>query len=263
MSNVWHVLGNGDKASYFNEAKRPGKLLLCNMPPFEIDPRQVYATCMVDFKMMMALTAGEIQLDMYEWILGTRPRIWMYEQSNFYLRYAHRVKEFYTHVPDYAVNPTNFNCGHMAVHYACNKQKADEVHLYGFDTIFDFNMRSVTDLFLSSDRSQNNNYRLLNNWRPIWRDIFKEFDQTKFVLHHNHDELKIPKLDNMEVVVYNKPKSKAQEREDTSDMNKLPPEILEQIKNKEINKGKEIPLNFNRRMRRRIEAAARKQRKKR
>lgn len=218
MTKVVHVLGNGDKAIYYEQEKRVGTKILCNMPPFELDPKEVYATCMVDFKMMMALTAGEINLDRYRWVLGTRPRAWMYERPAFHMKYAPNIREFYTHVPKYAVNATNFNCGHMAVHYAASRHKADEIHMYGFDTIFDFNMRSVTDLVLSSDRSNANNYRLLNNWRPIWRDIFREFDKTKFVLHHNHDNLKIPKLDNVEVKVYNDSMTKAQQRKDESDI---------------------------------------------
>lgn len=217
-SKVVHVLGNGDKAHYYQREKRKGTKLLCNMPPFEVDPKEVYATCMVDFKMMMALTEGSVNLDRYRWVLGTRPRIWMYERPQFHMRYAPNIREFYTHVPQYAVNPTNFNCGHMAVHYACSRHKADEVHMYGFDTIFDFNMRSVTDLVLSSDRTDTNNYRLLNNWRPIWRDIFREFKNTKFVLHHNHDQLKVPKLDNMEVRLYNDKVSATQTKKDLSDI---------------------------------------------
>lgn len=251
---IWHVLGNGDKAIYYNSRKqKEGKLLLCNMPPFEVD-KKPYATMMVDFKMMMALNEGTIKLDAYDWILGTRPRIWMYEQSNFYLKYARCVKEFYTHVPDYAVNATNFNCGHAAVHYAANKQKADEVHMYGFDTLFDFNMRSVTDLVLSSDRTQTNNYRLLNNWRPVWRDIFREFPNTKFVLHHNHDHLKIPKLDNMEVIVYNDTLTKAQTVEDTSDISDG-----RGMEQQEVVPGKPAPIN--RAERRRLAAIERKQRR--
>lgn len=250
MSKVFHVIGNGDKAVYYKREKREGYNLLCNMPPFEMAPKDVYATCMVDFKMMMALTEGSIKLDQYEWILGTRPRIWMYERSAFYLKYANRVKEFYTHVPAYAGNATNFNCGHMAVHYAANQKKADEIHMYGFDTLFDFNMRSVTDLILSSDRTTNNNFRLLNNWRPIWRDIFREFPNTKFVLHHNHDNLKIPKLDNMEVVVYNDKLTKAQTVNDVSDISD--------------GRGMQVPINpepLNRKQRRAQEAVARKARK--
>ena len=218
MSNVVHVLGNGDKAVYYQREERKGNLLLCNMPPFDVPAKDVYGTCMVDFKMMMALTEGHLKLDMYPWILGTRPRMWMYERSDFYLKYAQNVKGFYTHVPEYAGNATNFNCGHMAVHYACAKMKANEVHMYGFDTLFDFNMRSITDLLLSSDRSGANNYRLLNNWRPIWRDIMREFSDTKFVLHHNHDGLKIPKLDNVEIKVYNDNLTSAQQRADKSDI---------------------------------------------
>jgi hypothetical protein len=174
---------------------------------------------MVDFKMMMALTEGHVNLDQYRWVLGTRPRIWMYERSAFHLKYAANVREFYTDVPHYAINATNFNCGHMAVHFAANKKMADEVHMYGFDSIFDFSMNSFTDFVLSSDRGNDNNFRLLNIWRPIWRDIFREFPQTKFVLHHNHDKLKIPKLDNVEVKVYDNVKmSSVQKREDASDI---------------------------------------------
>jgi hypothetical protein len=247
MSKIIHVIGNGDKAHYYQREERKGMKLLCNMPPFEMDPKEVYATCMVDFKMMMALTEGSIKLDQYEWVLGTRPRIWMYERSTFYLKYASRVREFYTHVPKYAGNATNFNCGHMAVHYAAAKHKADEIHLYGFDSILDFNMRSVTDLVLQSDRGDTNNYRLLNNWRPVWRDIFREFPQTKFVLHHNHDNLKIPKLDNMEVIVYNDSITKAQTKKDESDISD--------------GRGMEVPINtkpLNRKQRRAQESLQRK-----
>tara|TARA_R110000868_G_scaffold30953_3_gene113872 strand:+ start:16243 stop:17007 length:765 start_codon:yes stop_codon:yes gene_type:complete len=254
MSKVWHILGNGDKASYYNEAPREGKLLLCNMPPFEVPRKKVYATTMVDFKMMMALTEGSIALDQYDWILGTRPRIWMYEQSNFYMKYAHCVKDFYTHVPEYAGNPTNFNCGHMAVHYAAAKQGADEIHMYGFDTIFDFNMRSVTDLVLSSDRGTSNNYRLLNTWRPVWRDIFREFPKTKFVLHHNHAKLKIPLLANMEVIVYNDTLSSAQTKTDESDISDG-----RGMEKQPINPGVSAPMN--RQQRRRLEAIEKRQRK--
>src|SRR6056300_146504 len=199
MSKVIHVLGNGDKAYYYQREPRKGMKLLCNMPPFELDPKEVYATCMVDFKMMMALTEGSVNLDRYMWVLGTRPRIWMYERSAFYLKYAPNIKEFYTHVPKYAGNATNFNCGHMAVHYAAARHKAEEVHLYGFDSLLDFNMRSVTDLVLSSDRSNMNNYRLLNNWRPIWNGIFNEFSDRQFVLYHSHPNSKINLPKNVEV----------------------------------------------------------------
>ena len=247
MAKIVHVLGNGDKAHYYQREPRKGVKLLCNMPPFEIPSNEVYATCMVDFKMMMALTEGSVNLDKYMWVLGTRPRIWMYERSSFYLKYAPNIKEFYTHVPKYAGNATNFNCGHMAVHYAANKHKADEVHLYGFDSLLDFNMRSVTDLVLSSDRGHTNNYRLLNNWRPIWRDIFREFKNTKFVLHHNHDSLKIPKLDNVEVKVYDDKISATQKRKDESDISD--------------GRGMQYPLNtepLNRKQRRALEARERK-----
>jgi len=207
-NNVWNVIGNGDLAACYKFRQRAGKNIICNMPPFEMLAKDVYATVMVDFKMMAALTEGSLNLDMYPWILGTRPQVWMQDprQSGFYLKYAPNVREFYTHVPKYAQNATNFNCGHMAVHYTTFKKKADVIHMFGFDTLFDFNMRSVTDLYLSSDRGSINNFRLIENWRPVWDGIFKEAEQkqpdTKFVLHHNHDGIKIQKRDNMEIVTY-------------------------------------------------------------
>ena len=212
----WHILGNGDKAVYYLNEKRNGKTLLCNMPPFEVPSKLVYATVMVDFKMMAALTDGSITIDQYMWVLGNRPKMWMEGQPSFYLKYASNIKEFYLTVPSYCGEvgtpkaATNFNCGHMAVHYACTKHKADVVNIYGFDTLFDFNMRSVTDLYLSSDRTDTNNYRLLNIWRPVWTGLFNEFPNTEFILHHNHDALKIPKLDNVSIKVYNDPINKKQ-----------------------------------------------------
>jgi len=202
-NRVVHVIGNGDLACLYKPQK--GIKLICNLPPFEIPASDVYATCMVDFKMMAALTEGSLQLGMYDWVLGTRPRKWMEMRPDFYMKWAPRIKGFYQHVPEYcgpvgsALAATNFNCGHMAVHYACNQLKATEVHMYGFDTIFDFNMRSVTDLYLNSDRSNTNNYKLINNWRPIWTHMWNEFPHIKFVLYHNHNDIKIPYSKNVSI----------------------------------------------------------------
>ena len=206
-----NVLGNGDHAYQFQRGTE-GKLLICNMPPFEIPSNEVHATCMVDFKMMLALANGHIKLDMYDWVLGTRPRQWMEMQPSFYLKYATKIKAMHTHVPSYAKlegqnegqAATNYSCGHMAVDYACRVMKADEVHIYGFDSMFDTSLRSYTDLLLESDRSAENTYRLANNWRPIWTKMFEEFDSTKFFLYHSHDKIKFPIGDNVNIVITEK-----------------------------------------------------------
>jgi len=207
----WNVLGNGDHAHQF-ERGSPGRLLICNMPPFDIPNTEVFATCMVDFKMMMALAEGMIKLDMYDWILGTRPRHWMDMNPMFYLKYAQKIKAMHTHIPAYAQLPgqsarqaaTNYSCGHMAVDYACRVQKASEVHIYGFDSMFDTTLRSYTDLLLASDRSPQNTHRLANNWRPIWPKMFDEFSDTKFFLYHSHDRIKFPIGDNVTIIVKDK-----------------------------------------------------------
>jgi len=197
--SIIHLLGNGDHATRFKPSRRtPGdKLLICNMPPFAVD--NVYATVMVDFKMMRAINEGSVNLDFYDWVLGTRPQKWMEMQPQFYLKHAQRIKEFYTVVPDYAENATSFNCGHVAAHYACNKLKATELHMYGFDSLFDFNMRSITDLYLKSDRGTTNNNRLIDLWRPIWNGLFDEFPDVKFVLYHKHNNAKVQFPKNVQV----------------------------------------------------------------
>ena len=71
--------------------------------------------------------------------------------------------------------------------------------MYGFDSIFDMNLRSYTDFVLISDREPTNNVRLADRWRPVWNGIFNEFKDIRFVLHHNHDQSKIQLPDNVEV----------------------------------------------------------------
>ncbi len=148
------------------------------------------------------MTANEITLP-GQWILGFRPKHWMEMNPDYYMKVSGQVKEFYTELPNYAANYTDFNCGHMAAHYSANKLKADEIHLYGFDSIFDFNLNSASDLSLKSDRGSANNLRLADNWRPIWQSMFKEFSNTKFILHYTHDKLKINIGNNVDVKIYN------------------------------------------------------------
>jgi hypothetical protein len=56
MAKVVHVIGNGNNASLYKPA--PGLKITCNLPPFEV--QDVYATCIVDFKMMKAMHEGSV-----------------------------------------------------------------------------------------------------------------------------------------------------------------------------------------------------------
>jgi len=201
MPRVVHVIGNGDGAAYYKEKERKGLKLCCNVPPFEI--YDMYATCIVDFKMMNTIHQG-IATPPGEWILGMRPSIYCDKNPEFYVKIAPRIKEFYKKLPKYAANYTDFNCGHMATYYAAEKLKADKIHMWGFDSIFDFNLRSYTDLVINSDRGNMNNNRLSNNWRPLWANMFKDFNKTEFVLHHFHDAIKFKITDNVKIEVHSK-----------------------------------------------------------
>ncbi len=209
---IVHVLGNGDSAQLMPEEwryEREGKLLICNIPPFEV--HKVYACCMVDFKMMKNLDKGSVNLDAYKWVLGNRPKIYMDQKPSFYMKHAHHIREFYTKVPKYCgprpdVAATNFNCGHFATHYAMKNHEAEEVHLYGFDSIMDHSMRSYTDVVLPSERNNTNNYKLLDVWRPIWYNMFKEFSTRQFVIHYKHANAKVKLPSNVRVQTYGKKK---------------------------------------------------------
>ena len=191
-----HIIGNGDSHNFYIPQK--GLKLTCNLPPREIP--FVYATCIVDFKMCRAIHKGEIDLSGYDWVCGARPKKYTEMHSDFYIKSAKNIKEFYLNLPRYASNYTDVNCGHMATHYAGNKLQAEEIHLYGFDSIFDFNLISTTDFVLPSNRDAENTYRLANNWRPISEGIFKEFKSTQFFVYHKHDKPKITLPENVEII---------------------------------------------------------------
>ena len=199
MSRVVHIIGNGDSSLLYEAEPRKGLKLGCNRIGFPVP--DMFASCIVDYKFMQAMTNKEIDLP-GQWILGFRPKHWMEMHPEYYIKVSHQVKEFYTELPKYAANYTDFNCGHMATHYAANKLKADVIHMYGFDSIFDFNLKSGSDFSLNSDRGGANNLRLADNWRPIWQHMFREFSDTKFILHYPHDKLKINIDNNVEVKMY-------------------------------------------------------------
>jgi len=206
MTKKLYILGNGDMAQMMPESirqgDREGKLIICNQPPFAV--RNPYTTCIVDFKMCFALAEGSISLDSYHWVCGTRPKTFMEANASFHMKHSHQIREFYTTVPKYAGDgpqgATNFNCGHLATHYAATRHQPEEIHMFGFDSIFDHNMRSYTDVVLNSDRSGGNNFRLLDIWRPIWNGIFNEFTQVEFVLYHKHANPKIQTPPNVRFV---------------------------------------------------------------
>ncbi len=199
MARAVHIIGNGDHWHLYNKRPRKGLKLTCNIAPCEVEG--VYATTIVDFKMMRGIMQGELKVP-GEWIVGMRPKIWLDQHPQFFMKISQKIKDVYTVLPKYVANYTDFNCGHFAVHYAANKLKAERIHMYGFDSIFDFNLRSTSDFILFSDRENMNTNRLATNWRPVWNGIFHEFPNIEFVLHHNHNSFKVPVPDNVRAEVY-------------------------------------------------------------
>ena len=197
MADVVHLIGNGRSASYFDHNSK-GTRVTCNLPPYAI--QNVYATCLVDFKMMRAIHEGSVQVP-GEWILGKRPKIYMEQNPSFHMKYAKQIRGFYLNLPGYVANYTDFNCGHMATHFSATRFEPKELHMYGFNSVFDFDVSSCTDMYMESDRSAQNNNRLVNNWRGIWPKMFAEFPNTEFVLYHKHDNIKAVIPENVRIVV--------------------------------------------------------------
>lgn len=205
MVNKINIIGNGKSSVLYQQSDRKGTTYTCNLPSYTIP--EAKATFMVDFKMMNAINEGSVQIP-GDWIVGFRPKKWCEMRPAFYMKYAPQIKEFFTDLPPYVANYTDFNCGHMAAYYICKKLKPEEIHMFGFDSIFDFDLYSGTDFYLGSDRTNQNNTRLTNNWRPIWVHMMNEFKNIKFVLYHFHDNAKIKLPSNCEVVVVPKGKKK-------------------------------------------------------
>ena len=199
MGEVAHLIGNGKSSGFYVPDK--GLKITCNLPPFEV--ANLYTTVMVDFKMMNAIWKGEVTVP-GDWVLGARPHKWMEMRNDFYMKYSKQIKEFYLTLPRYAQNYTDFNCGHMATHWIANKLKRKEIHMYGFDSIFEFDTTSMSDTFMMSVRDNMNTERLTTRWRPIWFGIFNEFKNTQFILYHDKGNpmLKLP--ENVEVRTSNK-----------------------------------------------------------
>jgi hypothetical protein len=205
MAKTVHLIGNGKSAGMFLKGEKKGLKVACNIPPFAIPG--LYTSVLVDFKMMKAIDDGVIEVP-GDWTLGARPKKYMEMRAPFYMKHAHQIKEFYTVLPKYVPNYTDFNCGHMATHYIMNKLKAEEIHMYGFDSIFAFDITSSSDSYMKSSRDNLNTERLTSRWRPIWKGMFNEFKDRKFVLYstsasgHSH----VPLPDNVEVVLNKKGK---------------------------------------------------------
>ncbi len=199
MPRTVHVIGNGDSSALYQNEPRKGLKLLCNKAPFEVPG--AYASCIVDFKMTHFIHKGQVDVP-GEWVMGVRPKEYMARNPQFHLQRSHQIKMFYTKKPKYAKNYTDFNCGHFAGYFAMEHLKAEVLHLYGMDSIFDFSLRSYTDFYINSDRGNMNNNRLSDNWRPLWKNMFEEFKDTKIYLHHFHNALKFDIPSNVEIITY-------------------------------------------------------------
>ena len=72
--------------------------------------------------------------------------------------------------------------------------------MYGFDSIFGFDITSAVDLILPSPRDNLSTQRLTENWRPIWFHMFREFPNTQFIIHQGKGNSLIKLPENVETI---------------------------------------------------------------
>ena len=72
MTKRINILGNGNHAGLYQRGWQAGLyLFVTEAVEYLFHQKKVFATCMVDYKMMKALQEGKFALDQYDWILGT------------------------------------------------------------------------------------------------------------------------------------------------------------------------------------------------
>jgi len=183
------VLGNGPSQSlFFREGSAKDlatPVVCCNLPYQLPDIGRIWATILGDFKMMRAINEGSLDMNHSMWVLGFRPKLYCDQNPNFYMKNAQRIREFYTRIPPYAENPTEWSAGHLAVHYTCVRLAPKELHLWGFDSMFSHDLSSSSDVIMESNREAQNRYRMNSRWRPLWQGIFDEMTNIQFKIHAN------------------------------------------------------------------------------
>ena len=205
-TRVVHVIGNGPSSFLYNEDVRKGLKLSCNSAPFHVEG--LWASCVVDMKYTNNIKAGLVTPQADQWILGHRPKKLL--ENPKYVHFRHRVsnfiKEYYLDLPEYAgkgeAGYKNLSCGHFAVHYACNRLSADVVHMYGFDSLFEYTANSCTDMNMQETRNPVVDKEIVPVWRRLWNDMFNDFSETKFNLHYKNNKLKIDNRENLNIIVY-------------------------------------------------------------
>ena len=124
MARTVHIIGNGDQAVRYKPQK--GTKITCNLPPFSVEG--VYATCLVDFKIMHAMHMGEIAIP-GDWILGFRPHKYLEMNPDLRIRWGSQIRDYFTEKPPYAPTLTDWNCGHMATAFSALLCSSDLIRL--------------------------------------------------------------------------------------------------------------------------------------
>jgi len=86
-----------------------------------------------------------------------------------------------------------YSAGHHAVEY--HAPMTDEVHMWGFDSIWTDDYSSQVDDIIPRGTRPNLNL----HWIPHWKTIFNQYPQTKFLIHSTSKTKKVELGNNVEI----------------------------------------------------------------
>jgi hypothetical protein len=155
-----HILGNGPSIQLYNP--QDGFVIGCNFHEYPVD-----LTVLVDCKPFM-IYKGKRELLPNRKIITSKYAWPTIEEQKL-------VDEFeYVHIVEQLEQYKS--AGHIATEWALNNGY-DEIHLWGFNSIFEDSQETKTDLIVPRSRAQ---FDLFIHWRERW----KEFTQYNITVHN-------------------------------------------------------------------------------
>lgn len=158
------ILGNGPSRTLYNEDEEFDFVVGCNIPWTKVD-----ATVICDIE-IVNLLRNDFTLIQVPVIISTV----VYEKMKEF-----RIVDSFTILNVFKPRDWH-NAAHYAVDYLMNKN-ADEIQIYGCDSIFEDDITSKTDTAVEKTMDSE---RFIRQWRKVWDKKFES--DIKFLIHKNN-----------------------------------------------------------------------------
>ena len=172
-----HILGNGP--SLLNFDKSTGIRVGCNFAQPDLNPDW---TMIADIKPVKKLYEG-YQL-VCPAVLSERANDYIHKKTIKLSEDRIQIRRVVPFIKYEDIHEKwGMNSAQHAVHYALEENQADEVHLWGCDSLWSTNIESSTDALVHKDLVFMNSQNIYFTWRDYWNRIFEDNPKTIFVVH--------------------------------------------------------------------------------